>query len=164
MKLITKTKHPGELNMLKTANCVLAVLLITGATIVAAETDLEGVKCVVSNKDASESVSTDYKKGKVYFCCDECVSKFKSDSKKFEVKANHQLVATKQYEQTACPFSGRDIDPEVHTTISGAKVRFCCSGCKRRVDSAKDDAARMELIFTNKNFAKAFKIKSSDEG
>jgi hypothetical protein len=150
--------------MLKTVSCFFAVLLIAGATVVAGDADLEGVKCVVANKAASEGASADYKKGKVYFCCGGCASKFAADSKKFEVKANHQLVATKQFEQTSCPFSGGDIDPEVHTTVAGTKIGFCCNGCKSKVESAKDDTAKMKLIFANKNFAKAFKKKSNDEG
>ncbi len=150
--------------MLKTVSSFFAVLLVVSATMVAGAADLDGVQCVVANKPATEGKSADYKNGKVYFCCGGCAGKFAKNTKKFEVKANHQLVATKQFTQTACPFSGNDIDAEVHTMVAGTKVSFCCDGCKGKVESAEDDAAKIKLVFSNKNFAKGFKKKSGDEG
>ena len=135
----------------------LAVLMIAGATVIAGEVDLEGVKCVVADKDATAGKSADYKDGKVYFCCGGCAGKFAKDEAKYAVKANHQLVATKQYKQTACPFSGRDLDPDVFVKLAGTKVGFCCDGCKGKVESAKDDAAKLKLVFADKTFAKGFK-------
>ena len=149
--------------MLKKAFSCLAVLLVAGATVVSADVDLEGVKCVVAPKAANEGKSADYRDGKVYFCCGNCAGKFTADSKKFAVKANHQLVATKQYEQKACPISGNPLDPDTAVKVAGVSVAFCCNNCKGKVESAENDAAKLKLVFANKAFEKAFKKKASEE-
>ena len=142
--------------MLKTTISGLALLLIASATVLAGEIDLEGVKCVVAPKNAQVSKSADYKKGKVYFCCGGCQGKFTKDSKPFAMKANQQLVSTKQYEQKACPLSGGDLDPETAIKVAGTKVAFCCGNCKAKVESS-EDAEAMKLVFADKAFDKAFK-------
>ena len=142
--------------MFKKISSLLAIALIAG--VVAAETqqDKETVQCVMSGNAADMSKSADYKDGKVYFCCGGCASGFTKNQKKYAVKANHQLVATKQHEQKLCPFSGNPINAEIATTVAGVKVAFCCSGCKSKVESTKGDAEKMQLIFTDKKFSKAF--------
>ncbi len=141
----------------------LAVLLVAGATVVAGDVDLEGVKCVVAPKNATAGKSADYKKGKVYFCCGGCAGKFAADSKKYAVKANHQLVATKQYEQKKCPFSGGDLNADTAVKVAGTKVAFCCNNCKGKVVAEKDEAKQLKMVFADKAFAKAFKKKKSDD-
>ena len=150
--------------MMKKAFSCFAVLLVAGATVVAADLDLEGVKCVVANKAATEGKSADYRGGKVYFCCGGCAGKFAANTKKYATKANHQLVATKQFKQKACPFSGGDLNPETVVKVAGVKVCFCCNNCKGKVESAEDDAAKVKMIFANKSFEKGFEKKASEEG
>lgn len=146
--------------MLKKLSYVAAVLVVAGATAFAGEVDLKDVKCVIAPKAANATKSADYKDGKVYFCCGGCLGKFNADAKKFATKANHQLVATKQYEQKKCPISGGPIKAETALTVAGTKVAFCCPSCKGKVESAKDDAAKMKIVFSEKAFKKAFaKVK-----
>ena len=145
--------------MLKKVTSVVAVLLVAGATVVAGEVDLKGVKCVVANKDANPEKSAKYKDGEVYFCCGGCQGKFEKDTKKFAVKANHQLVATKQYVQKTCPLSGGKLNPDTAVKLAGTKVAFCCNNCKGKVEGAKDDDAKLALVYNDKAFAKAFKKK-----
>src|SRR6056297_294114 len=142
--------------MLKKSISALAVLMIAGATVLAGEVDLEGVKCVVAPRDAQASKSAEYKDGKVYFCCGNCAGKFAKDSKPFATKANKQLVSTKQYEQKACPLSGGDLDPETAIKVAGTKVDFCCGNCKAKVESSEEEEA-MKLVFSDKAFTKAYK-------
>ncbi len=142
--------------MLKKMSSLFAVMLIAGV-VVAADAKKESVQCVVADKPADMAKSADYKDGKVYFCCGGCAGKFAKAEKKFAVKANHQLVATKQYEQKLCPFSGKPVNAEKVSTVGGVKVAFCCDGCKGTVDKAEDDGARMKLVFADKKFNKAFK-------
>ncbi|MGB7343056.1 MAG: hypothetical protein WBD20_02490 [Pirellulaceae bacterium] len=142
--------------MLKKISSLLAIMLIAGV-VVAADAEKAEVKCVIADKAADMSKSADYKDGKVYFCCGGCAGKFAKEEKKFAVKANHQLVATKQYEQKLCPFSGNAIDAEKATTVAGVKVAFCCDGCKGKVESTEGDEAKMALVFADKKFTKAFK-------
>lgn len=148
--------------MMKKLLSCFAVLLVAGATVVAGDVDLEGVKCIVAPKAATEGKSADYKEGKVYFCCGGCAGKFAADTKKFATKANQQLVATKQYEQKSCPISGRDLNPETTSMVAGTKVAFCCEGCKGTVDKAEGDDAKLKLVFADKPFEKAFNKKAAE--
>ncbi|MDG1873310.1 MAG: hypothetical protein P8J27_05335 [Mariniblastus sp.] len=130
--------------------------------------DLTGIKCVINGKKAASTESSvDYKKGKVYFCCDHCVESFKEDVKlkeeaKFAVKANHQLVLTGQYTQTGCPFSGGSIDEKITTSVGAAKVGFCCKGCLKKVDDLKSAKEKANLVFADAAFKKGFQLKKSD--
>ncbi len=145
--------------MIRKAFSGLAVILIAAATVVAAEANLEGVKCVVAPKAASADKAVDYKGGKVYFCCGGCVGKFNSNTAKFAEKANHQLVATKQFVQKGCPFSGGKLNESTAVEFAGTKVAFCCNNCKGKFTGAADDAAKMKLVFSDKAFKKGFAKK-----
>lgn len=149
--------------MLKKVTSCLAVLLVAGATVVAGDVDLEGVKCVVADKAATEGKSAEYKDGTVYFCCGGCAGKFAKNTKKFAANANRQLVATKQYEQKACPISGRDLNPDTAVKVAGVSVSFCCNNCKGKVEGAEDEAAQVNIVFADKAFEKGFAKKSDDD-
>ncbi len=148
-------------HLMKKVMSFMAVLMVACATVFAADVDLEGVKCVVAPKPANASKSADYKDGKVYFCCGNCLGKFTSNSKPFAAKANMQLVATKQYEQKACPFSGGDLNPETAIKVAGTKVAFCCNNCKGKAEKAKGKE-QVELVFGDKAFEKGFAKAKSD--
>lgn len=148
--------------MIKKVFSCFAVLLVAAATVVAADVDLEGVKCVVADKAANPEKSAEYKGGKVFFCCGNCAGKFAADSKKFAVKANHQLVASKQFGQKVCPFSGGDLNPETAVKLAGVSVAFCCNNCKGKVESAETDAEKLEMVFSDKPFEKGFAKKKSE--
>jgi hypothetical protein len=141
----------------------LAIMAVACATVIAGEVDLKGVKCVVASaRPAQMSKSADYKDGKVYFCCGNCLGKFNKDAKPFASKANMQLVSTKQYEQKACPFSGGDLNPETAIKVAGTKVAFCCNGCKGKAEKA-EGAEQVKLVFGDKAFEKGFAKKKSDD-
>ncbi len=149
--------------MLKKVSSVLAVLLVAGAAVIAGEVDLKGVKCVVASRDANPEKSAEYKDGKVFFCCGGCQGKFAKNSKKFAVKANQQLVATKQYEQKKCPFSGGKLNPDTAIKLAGTSVAFCCNNCKGKVEGAESDEAKLKMVYSDKAFAKAFKKAEKEE-
>ncbi|MCO8124633.1 hypothetical protein NHH03_23040 [Stieleria sp. TO1_6] len=142
--------------MKKMIASIAALLVVVSATTLTAEVDLKGVKCVVAPKDATLDKTAKYKEGNVYFCCNGCAGKFAKDTKKFADKANHQLVATKQYVQKSCPISGRDVNPEISAKVAGTKVGFCCEGCSGKVEKAEDDAAKLAIVFNDKSFEKGF--------
>ena len=121
----------------------------------------EGLKCVVAGKPAKASAAADYRGGKVYLCCDHCVEEFARDSSKFETLANLQLVLTGQFEQTGCPISGGDVDEEQFCEVAGLKIFMCCKDCKAKVDSAKTEEQKIELVFANDAFEKSFALKKS---
>lgn len=119
---------------------------------------LEGVKCIMAPKDAKEANAADWKEGKVYFCCGGCKGKFekmtKEEKEKMAAKSNSQLVATKQYEQKACPLSGGDLNPEATLEVAGAQVAFCCNNCKGKVEKMKGEE-QVETVFGEKAFKTA---------
>ena len=121
-------------------------------------------KCPVSGEPAKEEQFTAYKEKKAYFCCEKCKAAFDAEPAKFAVKANHQLVQTKQFQQKKCPITGADFKKEESARVSNVTVRFCCEKCKGSVQSAEADA-KLEMIFAEKVFKKAFvavKEKSED--
>lgn len=139
---------------------VAAALFVFGAFVSpvhAADVDLEKARCPVSGQPVSEDASVAYKNAKVYFCCDNCKAKFEKDGKPFEVKANAQLVATKQYVQKGCPITGRSLNEDTKTEIGGVVVCFCCNNCKGKVDEAEGDK-KLEIVFAAAAFGKAFKL------
>ncbi len=132
----------------------LGIVALFVATVIAedkTEVKLEGIKCPLSNKAATEN-SVDYKGGKVYFCCDKCPTAF--DAKKHGTKANAQLVATGQAKQAKCPLTGGKLNPDTAITVAGAKVCFCCEKCQGKVKDATGDD-QITMVFGDKAFEKA---------
>lgn len=125
----------------------------------ATKVSLKDVKCVMAaDKDAKEEKAADWKDGKVFFCCDGCKGKFekatKEEKEKLAHKANHQLVATKQYEQKACPTSGGKLDPATAIEVGGTKIAFCCKNCKADAEKLKPEE-QVATLFGEEAFKKA---------
>jgi len=133
---------------------LVVAFTVCGMVIAESGITLEGIKCVVSGAAIDKSKSVDYLDGKTYFCCGKCSKKFEDDSKPFAMKANAQLVATNQYEQGACPFSGGDIKEDTMIEVAGAKVGFCCNNCKGKVEKMNDEE-KLTAVFSKEAFAKA---------
>ncbi len=135
------------------------VALATSIAFAADKVSLEGVKCLMNPKaNAKADKSADWKEGKVYFCCGNCQAKFnkldEAGKKKIAAKANLQLVATKQYVQGACPFSGEELNPDTAIEVGGAKIAFCCNNCKAKAEKLSDENKVLKL-FGEQAFAKA---------
>jgi len=120
--------------------------------------DKSALKCPISGGAVSQDASADYQGGKVYFCCNGCAGKFAKAPDKYATKANYQLVASGQFVQKGCPFSGGAVNPSTLLTLDGVSVGFCCNGCKGKVTKA-DAAQQQELVFGEKAFPKAFQAK-----
>ncbi|MCA9248254.1 MAG: hypothetical protein KDA42_14095 [Planctomycetales bacterium] len=93
---------------------------------------MEGVSCPVSGKPAKADKTCDLHGKTVYFCCPNCVKAFAADKDKFATKAGHQLVATHQAVQVACPISGKGLKEGTEVDVDGAQVGFCCPNCKAK--------------------------------
>ena len=137
-------------------------VLVAAITFAPDQTDLTGIKCVVEgDRAAVESVAVDHKDGKVYLCCNHCADAFKKDVQlaeeaKFTTKANHQLVLTGQYVQKGCPFSGDAVDENFSLTVGAVKIGFCCADCQKKIDGLKTIEEKVELLFSDSAFNKAF--------
>ncbi len=122
--------------------------------------DTAAAKCPVSGEAVSKNASVNYKGGKLYFCCKDCAAKFAKDTAKYAAKANLQLVVTGQAVQKSCPLTGNKTNPSTAINVSGAKVAFCCNGCKGKV-SKMTPYQQVKAIFANKVFDKNFEIKKA---
>ena len=118
---------------------------------------LLAARCPVTGDSVSKEVSIDYRLGKLYFCCPECIDKFRADKAKYEAKANAQLVITGQFRQIQCPLTGDKFAPGMRMRVCGVDVCFCCADCLRKVKRASADK-RAELVF-GKRFDEAFALK-----
>ena len=144
--------------MKKILVAAMSALLLCAAVYAADEVKLDGVNCVVANSKAAKAGnSTDYKGGKVYFCCMNCPKAFAKDPAKFATKANAQLILTKQATQVKCPVSGQDFVDDQSTKVSGIEVKFCCDKCKGKVEKATGDD-QADLVFGDKAFEKGYKV------
>jgi YHS domain-containing protein len=150
----------------RTFSGLMVLGLLVGATAWAADEgkiDLEKIKCIVaSGKAANPEKSAEFEKGKVFFCCDGCKGKFEQDKEKYAAKGHQQLVATKQYKQKACPFSGGDVDPAKTTKINGVEVGFCCGNCLAKAEGVEGDE-QVELVFGKKSFEKGFELVKKEK-
>jgi YHS domain-containing protein len=137
------------------ALAMLAVGTFVGTSVAFEDKNpLEGVMCMMMpNKAIKADKAVDYKEGNVYFCCPGCVKKFGENTEKFAAKANHQLVATKQYKQEACPFSGGKLNADTAIEVGKVKVAFCCNNCKGKAEKMEGDA-QVEAVFGKDAFEK----------
>jgi hypothetical protein len=143
----------------RTMISAVSAALVLGLSFAFAEgVSLEGVKCIIAPRAAKEANSAEWKEGKVFFCCGNCQGKFekmsKEEKEKMAAKSNSQLVATKQYEQKACPISGGKLNENATTEVAGVKVAFCCNNCKGKVDGLEGDE-QLDSVFGEKAFEKA---------
>ena len=131
---------------------------VAGIAVNAADEKKFSAKCLVAGKpDAKEDKFSEYKGGKVYFCCDNCKGKFDKDPAAFAVKANAQLISTGQAKQVKCPIAGKPVAEDKTVEVSGIKVGFCCDGCKGKVAEATGDA-QAALVFSDDAFKKGFEV------
>jgi YHS domain-containing protein len=125
--------------------------------------NLEGIKCIVRTQaDAKAETAVDFGGGKVYFCCKNCAAKFQEDSEPFTAAANHQLVATGQFKQVACPVTGKEVAEGITADIGGVEVGLCCRNCKAKIDEAEEVADKLAIAFSKDAFARGFKAAAGE--
>lgn len=120
---------------------------------------LAGIKCPVSGKPVVENGTAEHNGGTVYFCCTNCPKAFAKNTEKFAAKANHQMVATGQFKEEKCPFTGRELNPDTKIKVAGVAVCFCCNNCKGKATKAEGEE-QIKLIFNDKAFKKGFTKKN----
>ncbi|MHC2065982.1 hypothetical protein ACYFX5_00780 [Bremerella sp. T1] len=135
----------------------LALLAITTVSLMAADINLDDVKCIMNPKAAAKAdKSLEYKGGEVFFCCNNCpkgfAKKVEAKDKLVMAKGNHQLVATKQAKQEHCPFTGGPMKTEL--TVEGATVKFCCNNCKGKAEGLEGEE-QITALFGEKAWEKA---------
>ena len=103
--------------------------------------------CVIDDHPIDRAISTDWQGGKVCFCSEKCLKEFLASTGKYAARANHQLLASGQARQVACPFTGKPLNSQIPTVrVAGADIGFCCRACQQTVTRA-DRQTRFDLIF-----------------
>ena len=119
------------------------------------------IKCPVSGRPVQLALSAEYKESKVYFCCPDCMDKFKEDSKPFAEAADAQLKALSagaKVNQFACPMCSKPHKTAVKRSVKKgllnvklAEVYFCCDDCAAAFEKEDDKAAakKLESVLTS---------------
>ena len=130
---------------------------------------LAGLKCPVSGEDIDKDVTAAHHGGKIFFCCEHCLSAWNKDAakdgeKKFVAQANYQLVASKQAKQKGCPMSGNATKDAtvIEVGANKAKVGFCCGHCQENAEK-KEGADQIVMLFSEKAFANAFTLVKKEK-
>jgi YHS domain-containing protein len=141
---------------------IVLIVALLFAPAFASGQDLTNIKCPINPKAAVKAeTAVDYAGGKVWFCCKNCAGKFTAKPEDFAVMANHQLVATGQYTQKACPITGRPAGEGIASDVGGVSVGLCCKNCKGKVDGAEALADKAAIAFSAEAFAKGFEAAAS---
>lgn len=86
------------------------------------------VSCPISGNPVDAKVFVEHDGKKVYFCCEDCTSKFKVEPAKYK-----SALANAYTYQTKCPVMGGPIDPKSYTELAtGERVYYCCPGCDKK--------------------------------
>jgi len=101
------------------------------------KTPSASASCPVSGEaiDLSASVATD--DGPVFFCCKDCIAKYKADPAKYaeKVALQRKALADRAKVQVTCPVSKEPVDPAVSVESGGTKVYFCCKSCVKKYEA-----------------------------
>ncbi len=91
-------------------------------------------KCPIMDEPVNFAMSVTTDEGPVYFCCEDCIKKYKANPVKYAGKAAAQrsALATRPKVQLTCPITRRPANPKVFTESDGRKVYFCSQGCISR--------------------------------
>ena len=134
-----------------------ALAVTLAASLSARADDAPKGHCPITGKAAVAGEKKEIDGYTYYFCCPGCSGAF--DKTKHAAVGNYQLAVTKQIKQKACPLTGEAVDPATKIKIgaSNVEVAFCCAKCQAKVEAAKDDKAKVELVFKDisKGFEKA---------
>ncbi|MBN1816273.1 MAG: YHS domain-containing protein [Sedimentisphaerales bacterium] len=138
----------------------------SGSSGTAAAATVQTMCPVMESNPINKNIFVEYEGKKVYFCCPDCVEKFKADPAKYLDKLPQFKDAAKEageavkeaektmtgmtdsmgtmvaeaIEQKTCPvMDGNPINTALFIEYEGKKVYFCCPGCeeKFKADPAK---------------------------
>jgi YHS domain-containing protein len=91
-------------------------------------------KCPVTGNPANLATSAPTLEGPVFFCCKDCIAKYKAEPAKFAgaVTAQRAILTQRPIVQVKCPVSGDPPDPKITLEKDGQKVAFCSEECRKK--------------------------------
>lgn len=96
---------------------------------------------VMNTETANLAISLPTPEGPVFFCCTDCMPKYKSDPGKYidKVAAQRKILAQRPKVQVMCPACKEPVDANVSMEVSGQKVFFSSPECmaKYKAEPAK---------------------------
>ena len=84
--------------------------------------------CPITNEKIDLNVYTDHGGKRVYFCCKDCVLKFKQDPAGI-IRGVETKGIILDAAQMSCPVEGGKVDRTVYVDYGGRRIYFCCNGC-----------------------------------
>jgi YHS domain-containing protein len=102
------------------------------------------VKCIMMDEPIDPSTRTVTDSGVVYFCCSDCIKKYKADPAKYADKAAAQqkLTADMPHVQVGCPLCGEPASTQVYLKQESGKLYFCCEKCMAKYNEAPAEHAK----------------------
>ena len=95
--------------------------------------------CPITGEKIDKESFIDTDAGRVYFCCDKCIKKYKAHADKYAEKVfDQQEIMGPPRVQVTCPVSGKPVDPSISLDYQGKTIQFCCKKCPRKF---KEDSA-----------------------
>ncbi len=118
-----------------------AALVLAGSAFAA---DKPQTLCPISGEKVDKKTFVDYQGQRVYFCCNNCVGKFKKDPEKTFAKLAADGVVPESV-QKKDPVCGMNLmDKSVQADWKGRRLRFCSDTCKESF--LKDPAKYLKTL------------------
>jgi len=84
--------------------------------------------CPITNEKIDLKVYTDYGGKRVYFCCKNCIEKFRRDpAKAIEGMESKGIILDAA--QVSCPVMNEKVDRAIYVDYGGRRIYLCCKAC-----------------------------------
>ena len=93
--------------------------------------------CPISGEPVNLAVSTPTPDGPVFFCCKDCIAKYKAEAAKFseKVAAQRKALEGRPKAQVLCPICQKAADRDVALESGGKTTLFCSEECMNKYKS-----------------------------
>lgn len=101
-------------------------------------------ECPVSDKEINFRVHIDTDAGRVYFCCNGCIDKYKQRAARFasSVKVQQKVIGRMPKVQVVCAACDAPPAKDVTADYKGEKLGFCCKDCSAKFTKEPDKYAK----------------------
>ncbi len=127
------------MNVARVLTMALVIALCTVGLAFAAETKPQTV-CPLMGGEIDKDLYVNHDGKRVYFCCPDCVEKFRADPATYLKKLADAGVTLEDapVPQTVCPVMGGEINKTLFADYKGKRLYACCAECLPKIQ--KDPA------------------------